>query len=114
VIVVLFEVTPHPEGMDAYLEIAASLEAQLRSIDGFVSVERFRSMRDPGKLLSLSSWRDDAALTAWRNREAHRNAQRIGRAKLFSDYRLRIAAVSRDYGLDDRTVAPTVSREAHG
>jgi heme-degrading monooxygenase HmoA len=77
-------------------------------------VERFESLTNPGKILSLSFWRDEAAVTAWRNVGDHRLAQRAGRAGVFADYRLRIAEVRRDYGLSDRDQAPADSREAHG
>jgi heme-degrading monooxygenase HmoA len=106
VIAVIFEVFPHPDGRQAYLDIAASLVDRLRAVDGFVSVERFQSLSDPTKLLSLSFWRDDAAVAEWRDVEAHRVAQRAGREKLFSNYRLRIAGVMRDYGMNERAEAP--------
>jgi heme-degrading monooxygenase HmoA len=106
VIAVVFEVWPHAEGRDAYLGIAASLRARLEGIDGFVSVERFQSLADPGKLLSLSFFRDEKAVAAWREAEAHRAAQARGREALFRDYRLRIAHVVRDYGPRDREQAP--------
>ena len=110
-IAVMFEVWPHPEARSTYLELAASLADELRGIDGFVSVERFQSLADPDKLLSLSLWRDEAAVAAWRNRPNHRDAQAAGRASVFRDYRLRIAAVLRDYGAHDRAQAPADSRE---
>jgi heme-degrading monooxygenase HmoA len=105
-IAVLFEVWPDPEGRQRYLDIAASLRARLDAMDGFISVERFQSLSDPEKLLSLSFFRDEEAVAAWRNAEAHRAAQTAGRESLFRDYRLRIAAVVRDYGLHDREQAP--------
>ena len=83
-------------------------------MDGFISIERFQSLTEPDKLLSLQFWRDDACLTAWRNLEAHRAAQASGRSTWFSNYRLRIAEVTRDYGLKDREQAPADSRRAHG
>lgn len=113
-IAVIFEVHP-AEGQDAaYLEIAAGLRPLLEGLDGFISVERFRSLSDPGKLLSLSFWRDEAAVRAWRNGLAHREAQARGRDGVFAGYRLRIAAVIRDYGLEDRAEAPADSRARHG
>ena len=105
-IAVIFEVWPAPGRERAYLDIAASLRAELEAIDGFISVERFRSIADPGKLLSLSFFRDEAAVAQWRNRQHHRQAQAAGRAGIFADYRLRIAAVVRDYGLNDRAEVP--------
>jgi heme-degrading monooxygenase HmoA len=114
VIAVVFEVWPHPEQRQTYLDLAAALGTRLATIDGFVSIERFESLTEPGKLLSLSFWRDEAAVARWRQVEAHRDAQRLGRAEVFADYRLRIAAVERDYGLRDRAQAPVDSRATHG
>ncbi len=113
-IAVIFEVTPHPERRAEYLDIAAELRPLLDEIDGFISIERFQSLADPSKILSLSFWRDDAAVAAWRQTEPHRAAQSIGRAEIFATYRLRIATVLRDYGLHDRAEAPPDSRERHG
>lgn len=113
-IAVIFEVLPHPVAKQAYLEIAAALAPQLKEIDGFISIERFQSLSDPQKILSLSFWRDEAAVAQWRNIEAHRSAQAEGRASIFEDYRLRIAGVIRDYGLHQRDQAPPDSRGVHG
>lgn len=113
-IAVIFEVTPKPEHRQAYLDIAATLRPLLEEIDGFVSVERFESLTQPGKLLSLSIFRDEAAVAAWRNTLAHRAAQEKGRGELFADYRLRIAAILRDYTITDRDQAPADSRARHG
>ncbi len=114
-IAVIFEVTPSAEGRDRYLELAAELKPLLQEIDGFLSIERFQSLTDPGKLLSLSFWRDEAAVQSWRRLEAHRQAQSEGRAGVFADYRLRVAAVLRDYGMtDNRDQVPADSRAAHG
>lgn len=99
---------------DRYLDIAAELKPLLATIDGFISVERFESLSEPGKLLSLSFWRDEAAVQAWRRLEAHRAGQAEGRAGVFRDYRLRVAAVLRDYGMEARDEAPDDSREVHG
>ena len=110
-IAVLFEVWPR--NREAYLDIAARLAAQLKAMDGFVSIERFESLSEPGKLLSLSFWRDEEAVAAWRRVEAHRAAQARGREGVFLDYRLRVAAVSRDYGMADGAQAPTDSRQFH-
>ncbi len=111
-IAVIFEVWPAER--DTYLALAAELKADLAGIDGFLSVERFESLAQPGKLLSLSFFRDEAAVAAWRNRPAHRAAQARGRGGVFRDYRLCIAHVLRDYGLADRGEAPRDSRAAHG
>jgi heme-degrading monooxygenase HmoA len=113
-IAVIFEVWPAEGRRQAYLDIAADLKPLLGQIDGFLSIERFESLSEPGKLLSLSFWRDEAAVAAWRNIEAHRTAQAKGRAGLFKDYRLRIAGVIRDYGLAERDQAPPDSRGRHG
>ncbi|WBY01395.1 antibiotic biosynthesis monooxygenase [Ramlibacter tataouinensis] len=112
-IAVLFEVTPQPGRQAAYLDTAAALRPLLEQVDGFLSVERFQSLSEPRKLLSLSFWRDEAAVARWRQLEAHRRAQELGRATVFEDYRLRIASVVRDYGMADREQAPGDSREHH-
>jgi heme-degrading monooxygenase HmoA len=113
-IAVIFEVEPAPGRRDAYLGIAAELKPLLEGIDGFISVERFQSLTDDKKVLSLSFWRDEAAVKAWRNTEEHRQAQRAGRGGIFAGYRLRIAQVVRDYGMDDRAQAPDDSKIANG
>jgi len=113
-IAVIFEVTPAEGRKDAYLDIAAKLRPTLEQIDGFISVERFQSLTNPGKMLSLSFFRDEEAVQEWRKVEAHRAAQQAGRERLFADYRLRIASVVRDYGLNERDEAPADSRERHG
>ena len=113
-IAVIFEVWPAPGREGRYLDLAAALRDELQAIDGFVSVERFRSLADPDKLLSLSFFRDEAAVRAWRTRPHHRATQGQGRGGVFRDYRLRIAGVLRDYGLEDRAQAPDDSRAAHG
>jgi heme-degrading monooxygenase HmoA len=111
---VIFEVWPKEEGRQEYLDIAAALKPRLEQIDGFISIERFQSLTEPSKVLSLSFWRDDAAIAEWRRVEAHRMAQGKGRSELFQDYRLRIASVIRDYGMNERSEAPSDSRERHG
>jgi len=113
-IAVIFEVLPHPHTKQTYLDMAASLRPLLDHIDGFLSIERFQSLTDPGKLLSLSFWRDEEAVAQWRRTEEHRSAQASGRSGIFRNYRLRIAAVVRDYGLHDRDQAPADSRCVHG
>jgi heme-degrading monooxygenase HmoA len=111
---VIFEVWPKEEGRQEYLDIAAALKPRLEQIDGFISIERFQSLTEPSKVLSLSFWRDDAAIAEWRRVDAHRMAQAKGRSELLRDYRLRIAAVVRDYGLNERAEAPADSKERHG
>lgn len=112
-IAVIFEVWPAEGRKDDYLGIAGSLRRDLEKIDGFISVERFQSITEPGKLLSLSFWRDEEAVRAWRTNSAHRPAQQAGRAGIFADYRLRVASVVRDYGMNERAQAPGDSRAAH-
>jgi len=110
---VIFEVIPAPGRKQEYLELAAQLRPELEKIDGFISVERFASLTDENKLLSLSFWRDEEAVRNWRNLTGHREAQALGRSGVFADYRLRIAGVVRDYGMTDRAEAPQDSRSAH-
>ncbi|MBA4096462.1 MAG: antibiotic biosynthesis monooxygenase [Rhodospirillum sp.] len=113
-IAVIFEVWPHPDHRSGYFDLAATLKPQLEKIDGFISVERFESLTDKGKILSLSFWRDETAVAQWRNLEQHRAAQAKGRGGIFADYRLRIASVVRDYGMKERAEAPKDSRVKHG
>ena len=113
-IAVIFEVWPHPDHRGDYFDLAAALKPQLETIDGFISVERFESLTEKGKVLSLSFWRDEQAVAQWRNLEQHRTAQAKGRGGIFADYRLRIASVVRDYGMKERAEAPKDSRARHG
>jgi heme-degrading monooxygenase HmoA len=110
-IAVIFEVWP--ERRDDYLDIASELRPHLKQIDGFISVERFESLTEKGKMLSLSFFRDEAAVETWRNVAEHRAAQAKGRAGIFKDYRLRIAGVIRDYGMNERAQAPSDSKAVH-
>lgn len=110
---VIFEVEPEPERRQEYLDIAARLRPELEKIDGFISIERFQSLTDPNKILSLSFWRDDAAVARWRRQEEHRDAQRAGRTGVFRNYRLRVVEVIRDYGMNDRSEAPQPPPEAN-
>jgi heme-degrading monooxygenase HmoA len=112
-IAVIFEVFPAHGKMQEYLDIAAELKPLLQNIDGFISIERFSSLVEEGKILSLSFWRDEEAIQQWRNLETHRLAQRKGRDGIFTDYRLRVASVSRDYGMNTREQAPVDSKSAH-
>ncbi len=112
-IAIIFEVTPKDGKADRYFEIAAGLKAELAEMDGFISVERFESLMQPGKYLSLSFWRDEEAVAAWRAVEKHRGAQDMGRRAMFADYRLRVAGVIRDYGMEARDQTPADSRAAH-
>lgn len=112
-IAVIFEVEPAEGRMDDYLELAVRMRPLLDEVEGFISVERFQSLTDPKKILSLSFFADEAAIAKWRSLEAHRAAQTKGRGGVFADYRLRIASVVRDYGMFDRDQAPVDSRKAH-
>lgn len=105
-IAVIFEVWPDPDRRGEYLDLAAELKPLLETMDGFVSVERFESLTTPGKMLSLSIWRDEEAVTVWRETMAHRRVQMRSRAGVFQDYRLRVASVIRDYGMFERDEAP--------
>ena len=113
-IAVIFEVWPDPNKKQNYLDLAQELKSELQKIDGFISVERFESIHEPGKMLSLSFFRDEAAIAEWRNTAMHRNAQALGRGSYFQNYRLRIAEVARDYGKDDRAQVPDDSKRVHG
>lgn len=113
-IAVIFEVTPFLGERHRYLDLAGDLRAKLETMDGFISVERFESLTVRGKLLSLSFWRDEDAVRRWRETEEHRAAQQAGRGGVFADYRLRVAHVQRDYGLQEREEAPEDSRAVHG
>ena len=112
-IAVIFEVYPAEGKVEEYLDIASDLKPLLEKIDGFISIERFSSLVEEGKVLSLSFWRDEEAIQEWRNLEIHRLAQEKGRGGVFSNYRLRVATVNRDYGMKERDQAPFDSKEAH-
>jgi heme-degrading monooxygenase HmoA len=112
-IAVIFEVEVAPGRQQEYLDIAGSLRPELEQFDGFISIERFSSLVNEGKIVSLSYWRDEDAVRRWRNVEQHRSAQAQGRAGIFKDYQLRIALVIRDYGMHDRDEAPHDSRAVH-
>lgn len=104
--VVIFELEPKAGKEDQYFALAARLKEHLAQIDGFISIERFQSLSNPGRYLSLSFWRDEEAVRQWRTQEEHRDAQRTGRETIFQDYRLRVAEVVRDYGMRDRAQVP--------
>ena len=110
---VIFEFEPVADRRQDYLDYAAALGAELESIEGFISIERFESLTRPGKLLSVSFWRDEASIAEWRNLERHRAAQRASREGIMADYRLRVASIVRDYGMHNRSTAPDDSREFH-
>ena len=112
-IAVIFEVQAKPGQQQAYLDAAAMLRPLLAEVEGFVSIERFESLTNPGKIHSLSFWRDEEAVRQWRNIEAHRGVQAKGRNQIFQDYRLRVASVLRDYGMNERDEAPADSKAVH-
>lgn len=112
-IAVIFEALPRESHRKAYLDAAAFLRPHLEAIDGFISIERFESLSQTGKLLSLSFWRDEEAVRRWRNLDPHRDWQRAGRQRIFADYRLRVAGVIRDYGMFERNAAPDDSKAMH-
>jgi heme-degrading monooxygenase HmoA len=112
-IAVIFEVTPNIDRKQEYLDIAAELRVHLQSIEGFISIERFQSLADPNKILSLSFWKDEDAISQWRNLEEHREAQSKGRSELFMDYRIRVASVIRDYSFTNRNQVPNDSKVMH-
>jgi heme-degrading monooxygenase HmoA len=109
-IAVIFEVVPASGRKQDYLDLASDLRPALEKMDGFVSIERFASLSNEGKILSLSIWRNEQAVKRWRQFEGHRMAQAKGRAGIFADYRLRVASVIRDYGMSEREQVPTDSR----
>jgi len=111
---VIFEVWPVESRAQEYFDLAAELRPRLAEIDGFISIERFESLATPGKFLSLSFWRDEAAIQAWRNLEQHRQAQAAGRRDIFRDYRIRVAGGVRDYGMQQRDSVPSDSLARHG
>ena len=113
-VTVIFEVWPHPEHRAGYLDWAAELKTELLKMEGLLSIERFQSLTDPDKLLSLQFWRDEECVRKWRNLQKHREAQKQGRGGIFKSYRLRIAEVLRDYTMDERAEAPKDSVKVHG
>jgi heme-degrading monooxygenase HmoA len=113
-IAVIFEFTPVDGRFKDYLELATGLNEEVKRFDGFISIERFESIADKGKFVSLSFWRDEEAVKKWRNVQKHREAQAKGRGGIFAGYRLRIASVIRDYEMDKREQAPQDSRKVHG
>lgn len=113
-IAVIFEAEPHAACREDYFRIAAELRPLLEGIDGFISIERFQSLSNEGRILSLSFWRDESAVAQWRTLDAHRAAQAEGRVRVFRDYRLRVANVVRDYGMSARDETPADSRTVYG
>jgi len=112
-IAVIFEAIPAEGKWEEYINIASKLRPDLEKIDGFISIERFQSISNPEKILSLSFWKDEESVRQWRNLESHRIAQQQGRNSVFDDYRLRVASVLRDYGMNERAQAPADSKSFH-
>lgn len=112
-VAVIFEASPAKGKLEEYLDIAARLRPELNKIEGFISIERFQSMTNTDKVLSLSFWKDEESITRWRNIELHRMAQKEGRNSIFGNYRLRVATVLRDYGMNEREQAPSDSKTIH-
>lgn len=112
-IAVIFEVEPASGKKEEYLDIAAELKSSLMKIRGFISIERFQSLNNPEKMLSLSFWESEEAIREWRTLEQHRVAQTMGREKIFKDYHLRVAQVIRNYGMFDRVEVPSDSKSTH-
>lgn len=112
-IAVIFEVIPTVDGKQEYLAIAANLKEHLKDVPGFISIERFQSLVDERKILSLSFWENEEAIERWRNLEKHRKAQSRGRESLFADYRIRVGSISRDYSMKNRTQVPEDSKAVH-
>jgi len=113
-IAVIFEVQVAKGKTSEYLDIANEIRPFLSEVEGFISIERFQSLTNEGKVLSLSFWRDEESIQEWRRLEGHRLAQSKGRNGVFENYRLRVAGIIRDYGMDERTEAPKDSIETHG
>jgi heme-degrading monooxygenase HmoA len=112
-IAVIFEVFPKEENKQEYLDIAAKLKPMLANVDGFISIERFESLQTAGKILSLSFWESESAIMKWRNETLHREGQAAGLKHIFSDYRIRVGQIVRDYGIEDRQEAPVDSNSYH-
>jgi len=113
-IAVIFEFTPAEGRFPEYMKLVDTLREDLAKADGFISLERFESISNKGKFVSLQFWRDEESVRKWRNLQKHREAQKQGRARIFASYRLRIAKVERDYTMDERAQAPRDSVEIHG
>ena len=113
-IAVIFELTPAPGRKQDYLDLAAGLADAVKDFEGFISIERFQSISNPERFVSLSFWRDEECVRKWRNVQKHREAQAKGRAGIFAAYRLRVAQVLRDYSMNSREEAPSDSVRVHG
>ncbi|MDO4300997.1 MAG: antibiotic biosynthesis monooxygenase [Clostridia bacterium] len=110
-VVVLFEVKPTKEGMKKYLDLASMLKPMLKGFEGFIRAERFTSLNEEGKLLSMNVWTDENAVARWRNQTEHRMSQKEGREKLFESYQITVCSVIRSYSNTDRIEAPNDSNQ---
>ena len=113
-IIVLFEVTPTKEGMQKYLDLAAALKPMLAGFEGFIRADRFSSLNEEGKILSMNVWTDEAAVERWRNVMQHRMSQKQGREKLFESYKITVCSEIRSYTDTERTEAPNDSNKYFG
>ena len=113
-IAVIFEFTPAEGRFPEYMKLVETLREDLAKAEGFISLERFESITNKGKFVSLQFWKDEESVRKWRNLQKHREAQKRGRGGIFKSYRLRIAQVTRDYTMDERAQAPKDSVEMHG
>jgi len=113
-IAVIFEFTPAEGRFPEYLKLVGELKADLDKAEGFISLERFESITNKGKFVSLQFWKDEESVRKWRNLQKHREAQKKGRKEVFDSYRLRVCSVIRDYEMDRREQAPKDSVEIHG
>jgi heme-degrading monooxygenase HmoA len=113
-ITVIFEFTPHEGKFPDYMQVVDTLREDLAKADGFIQLERFESVTNKGKFLSLQYWRDEASVNKWRNLQKHREAQKHGRASVFKDYRITICSVLRDYRMHEREQVPADSQKVHG
>ncbi|MBV8032374.1 MAG: antibiotic biosynthesis monooxygenase [Betaproteobacteria bacterium] len=113
-VAVIFEFTPAEGRFKDYMALVETLKGDLAAAEGFISLERFESITNKGKFVSLQFWKDEESVRKWRNLQRHREAQKQGRARIFASYRLRIAQVTRDYTMTERGEAPRDSVEIHG
>lgn len=113
-IYVIFEVIINEGQRDKYLELASELRDDLFASDGFLKSERFLSLTNERKVLSLSIWKDEESIEKWRNKAEHRMAQRQGRELVFESYNISVASKIRSYSDIDRREAPGDSNGVFG
>mgnify|MGYP000094091323 CR=1 FL=1 len=112
-IAMIFEFWLNDDEVDNYTPYSGKMRQLVDEIEGFISVERYRSEYDPDKILALGFFRDETAVEKWRNHPAHRQAQQLGRQKYYTNYRLRMAEVVRDYDRHNREQVPHDSQSIH-